>query len=328
MNYLVIDSGTTNSRIRLCNEERVIKSVTIQAGARDVSISGSSEILKKALKDGIEDIYKNCTLETKDIEAIIASGMITSNVGLVEIPHIPSPAGILQLSQNLSSFRFPEIIDKDILFIPGVKTGFSEGNLLDDMDIMRGEEAEVFGYLGEDAEKESDEILFMHYGSHHKCIKVSGGKISECRTAITGELMMAAYQDTILKSSLIPIDEIIPVVEWVRKGVDAVEASGFGRALFSIRILDVMEKRNKQVTTSFYLGTLLALDLELVSTLITEETKGLVLYGKTLFPSITESIIKERYPKVGILIIDEEEADLLSVKGAIKIYKSSQAKRD
>lgn len=327
MNYLLIDSGTTNSRVRLCNEEEVIKSVARRVGAKDVSISGSNEILIKALKDCVEEICNSCNIETKNIEAIIASGMISSNVGLVDVPHVPSPSGISHLAQNMKSICFPEIIDKDILFIPGVKTGFSEESTLTQRDIMRGEETEVFGYLEDGAEKENDEVLFVHYGSHHKCIKVKGGNIVECRTAITGELLMTVSEDTILKSSLIPIGELVPLEKWVKKGVEVAESSGFGRALFSVRILDTMERRSKEETTSFYLGALLALDLDLISALVTENTTKVVLYGKALFPSITKGFIKKRYPKVEMIIIDEEEADFLSVKGAVKIYKSSQVRR-
>lgn len=323
MRYLLIDSGTSNSRIRLCDEKGSFKSVSKQVGARDVAISGNNNVLKSSLRTCISEILKKNNIVISDIEAIIAAGMISSNVGLIDIPHISAPASITEIAKNLKTIYFPDIVDKEIIFIPGVKTGFNLENRLEEKDIMRGEETEMFGYLESEQEENCEEVLFMHYGSHHKCIKVSSGNIVESRTSITGELLMAIAQNTILKSSLIPIDQVNVNIGMVREGVKAAEVSGFGRALFTTRILDVMEKRTSQELTNFYLGVLLHMDLELISVLMTQYTKKIILYGKKLFPSITVDLIAERYPQIETITISEEQSDFLSSKGAIKIYKKS-----
>ena len=323
MKYLLIDSGTTNSRIRLCDDNGTFKSVSKQVGARDVAISGNNNVLKSSLRTCIAEILGKNNIVISDIEAIIAAGMISSNVGLIDIPHICAPVSIKEIAKNLKSIYFPDIVDKDIIFIPGVKTGFNLESKIGEKDIMRGEETEIFGYLESVKEKKYEEVLFMHYGSHHKCIKVSSGNIVESRTSITGELLMAIAQNTILKSSLIPIDQVNVNIGMVREGVKAAEVSGFGRALFTTRILDVMEKRTSQELTNFYLGVLLHMDLELISVLMTQYTKKIILYGKKLFPSITVDLIAERYPQIETITISEEQSDFLSSKGAIKIYKKS-----
>lgn len=68
---------------------------------------------------------------------------------------------------------------------------------------------------------------------------------------------------------------------------------------------------------------MLHLDLELISALITQYTKKIILYGKKMFPSITVDLIAERYPHIEIVIILEEQADFLSIKESIKIYEKS-----
>lgn len=317
MKYIVIDSGTTNSRMRLCDERGVIKSVRKPVGARDVSIEGNNDCLKKALKSCFTEILSNSRCNLEDIEAIIASGMISSNVGLMEVPHIDAPADISRLSDSIRVMAFPEIVDKEIFFIPGVKIGFDEGYTLDKLDIIRGEETEIFGYLDKKNEKE---VLFMHYGSHHKCIKVNKGCITEGQTAITGEILMALSQGTILKSSLLDLSEIVVDKTWIGEGTKMAQVSGFGRALFSTRILDVMEKRSKQEVTNFYLGIILSLDLQMIFEMITERTEKVVLYGKSLFPGIIEDLIIKNHPGLKVITVPEIESDYLSAIGAMKIY--------
>jgi spore germination protein len=116
---------------------------------------------------------------------------------------------------------------------------------------MRGEETEIFGYV-DGKTTNNDEILFMHYGSHHKCILYKDGKIIKSSTALTGELMMALFQYTILKNSLLPPGEIVIDMDWVQKGLEAAIDSGFGRALFSTRIINtMMEKQYTGLNVDF-----------------------------------------------------------------------------
>jgi 2-dehydro-3-deoxygalactonokinase len=322
MKILVIDSGTTSSRVRLYDGKQIIGSSSRQVGAKDVAIHGDNSIIKNTLKECITEVLDALSFSIHDIDAILASGMISSNVGLIEIPHLQAPVGLQDIASALVPQTFPEITSLPIYFIRGVKTGFQHGSTLAEKDMMRGEEAEIFGYLNElNEQHQQGEILFMHYGSHHKCILLRQSRIEECRTSITGELMMSIMQNTILKSSLLPIDEVEPDLEWVRKGLQVAEASGFGRALFSVRVTQTMDKTGKQKATSFYLGVLLSLDFSLLKEMLTADTTRLVLYGKSLYPSMFEPLVKERYPELEVVSITEDESDRLSARGAMRIYE-------
>lgn len=327
MNILVIDSGTTSSRVRLYNGERILGSASRQAGAKDTAIRGDTGIVTNALRACIAELLEAHSLSIDRIDAILASGMITSNVGLLDIQHLPAPVGIREIAASLVARTFPDIAEKPILFIPGVKTGASGSEReLAAKDMMRGEEAEIFGYLEQrHAERgESGGILFMHYGSHHKCILLEHGEIRECRTSVTGELMMTIMQHTILKSSLLPLAELVPDREWVRKGLETAESAGFGRALFSTRVADVMEACGKQRATSFFLGALLSLDFALLEAMASERTTHLVLYGKSLYPSLFGPLVKERYPFLTVDTVSEDDSDLLSARGAMSIFEHYQ----
>ncbi len=322
MKIFVIDSGTTSSRVRLCDGDRVVGSAVRQAGAKDVAIRGDKRIVTDALRECIEELLEahSCTID--EIDAILASGMITSGVGLFEIPHRAAPAGIEDIASALASRTFPDIAELPIHFVPGVKTGFGAGSTLAEKDMMRGEEAEIFGYLeGLAPERQRGDLLFMHYGSHHKCILLRQGRIEGCRTSVTGEVMTTVMQHTILKSSLLPLSEFEPDMEWVREGLETAEKAGFGRALFSVRVAETMEAAGKGRATSFYLGALLSLDFSLLQEMISPTTSRLVLYGKSLYPSLFGPLAKERYPGLAIDVVSEEESDRLSARGAMRIFE-------
>lgn len=298
---------------------RVVAFSNRPVGSRDVAMTGGKTVLEEALGGAIEELLQRMDLRLEDIEAVVASGMITSNMGLVEIPHLAAPAGLQAVAEGMASHLFSAIANRPIHFIPGIKSQFEDAAGLTQKDMMRGEEAEVFGYLSQ-AEAPDDDILFMHYGSHHKAIRLSGGQIRGSSTSMTGELMVAIAQNTILKSNLVAPAEMRPRIEDVRSGLEMAESSGFGRALFSSRIMHVLEKRDRQEATGVFLGALVSLDLAMLKNLITPDIGTLVLYGKALFPAIFEPIVKERYPRLRIVALSEHESDELSARGAAMLY--------
>ena len=91
--YSVIDTGTTNTRIYIVKDTgEIVAKAYRKVGVRDTAISGS----KKALVDGIvacfHDALANGGLREDDINLIFVSGMLTSELGLIDLPHICAPA--------------------------------------------------------------------------------------------------------------------------------------------------------------------------------------------------------------------------------------------
>ena len=66
--------------------------------------------------------------------------MITSNVGLTEVPHIEAPAGLEDFAAAVRAVLIPEVFELPIHFIPGLKNSNAvDMDTLESMDIMRGE---------------------------------------------------------------------------------------------------------------------------------------------------------------------------------------------
>ena len=178
----VIDSGTTRTRVRLWDGAGVVWGQSEQAGARDTAADGHPGKVEAALGAMLTG--------AEGLEAAVCSGMITSNVGLKEVPHLLAPCSPEDTARGIVRQDFPEISEAPFYFIPGIKTLPQSLGLenLEAADVMRGEETEAAGLrelLGL-----SEPVLLMHYGSHHKAIRVDGeGRILGSKTSITGELL-------------------------------------------------------------------------------------------------------------------------------------------
>ncbi len=72
--------------------------------------------------------------------------MLSSEVGLIAVPHVIAPAGLEDLARGVAIGRIPELVERPIYFVPGVRTAAADG--LDgwfQADVMRGEECETLG---------------------------------------------------------------------------------------------------------------------------------------------------------------------------------------
>jgi 2-dehydro-3-deoxygalactonokinase len=317
---IVIDCGTTNCRMRLLDDYVLIQSVSKQIGAKDVAVSNNNIHLRNALRDSYNELYIIQPDAINAVEAVIASGMITSNMGLCEVAHINGPADIRSIAKGMRAASFLDICNKPILFVPGIKF---VSDYEEDSDMIRGEETEIYGYLGRPSNKEhmNESQLIMHYGSHHKWIKLENQSVVSCRTSISGELLMAVSEHTLLKNSLVSLDEVNPDLKWVKKGIEAERIYGVGHALFSVRTLEVLNKQSKHAATSFLLGIILALDLKMLTNEMLCGINRIVFYGRCLFPSIMAPILQDKYPRLKLEMVPEEESGLLNVYGAAEIYK-------
>lgn len=85
------------------NGNRVIDTERYNIGSGK---NGNNAMLKKAVKSGMEHILEKHGITPK---AVIVSGMITSDGGLCEIPHITAPAGVKELHNAISVRNIPEI---------------------------------------------------------------------------------------------------------------------------------------------------------------------------------------------------------------------------
>ena len=209
--------------------------------------------------------------------------MITSNVGICEVPHLIAPAAPKQFREGMVSRLFSEIAPFPIEFIPGLRNSAERARLdnLSELDMMRGEETEAIGIWAH-VRPEKDMMLILP-GSHNKFISIrADGTICGCMTSISGELIDALTYHTILSDSVerafLSAEAYQP--ELMLAGARACDA-GLGRSAFMARIMRTLGDFTADDARNFLLGAVLRMDLDALehfSAFSKEQT--LVIAGK------------------------------------------------
>lgn len=333
--YLVVDAGTSRTRVRWW-QGGVLDEAEAPVGAKDVAREGTSAPLAAALREAISTVRARHAVVP---DAVVCSGMITSNVGLLEVPHVAAPVSLARLAHHVVRHDLPGVTDLPLYFVAGVKTVAAGGawDALDGFDLMRGEEAEVAGLLASGDPRPP--VAFFHTGSHHKLIEVGVGEgdpttagggadaeglgpavVLRSATALTGELLAALRERTILASSLTDLDGLAPDPEAVAAGVRHVRRAGFARAAFLVRAAQTIGGRDRAEATSFLLGALAALDLQLIEREL-PPGRELVLYGGGAFPALLAELLARdgRHPH---RVVPRSESEAAATVGAVRLLRA------
>ena len=306
--YITVDGGTTNTRIYLVSDRKVTDSLKLSAG-----LKAGLPALKTNLKEGISSLLERNGLSSKDITRVLASGMISSEYGLCELPHTQTPSGAGELKASIHTTVFPEICDIEWSFIRGVKTDCTS---IEQADMIRGEETEVMGlvdFIGEAA-------LYILPGSHSKHISVdSNGNITNIKTILTGELFAAIIGHTVLKDATdfehAHIDGSI-----LKQGYEYCRSHGFGETLFKTRVLKNIFGETKEGCYSFLMGAILYDEIRAIGN--ARETL-IVIGGQKYFRHALSLLLNDYCTDKKTVTLSDSEVDNSVALGAVKIYEYS-----
>ena len=302
--FITIDGGTTNTRISLVSDYKILQTIKISMGA-GACILGTAA-LKNEIRSSIKKLLEDNGIGEKSVDRIIASGMITSEYGLCPLEHITIPAGITELHNTMYEAVLEDVSEIPFVFIRGVKM---IGKTLDKADVMRGEETELIGIL-----KEGDAVYVLP-GSHSKIIYVENNKISEFSTMMTGEMIASLSQNTLLKAS-VDLEKSNAVDEYVFKGYEYCSENGINMALFKVRVLDMIFKCSKDEIYSFFMGVVLC---DEIKTILKADSDKIIVGGNNRIKEIMGKILK-KYSEKNIIVLKEEEVLKSTSIGAVKIY--------
>ncbi|MDA3135309.1 2-dehydro-3-deoxygalactonokinase [Atlantibacter subterranea] len=265
MYIITIDTGTTNTRVCAWQDERLLAEAARPVGVRDTAISGSTETLMKGVSDAVNDARSQANIPAGEKVVYLSAGMITSNVGLCEIPHLLAPAGLNELAKGMVCANLPAITDEPIWFVPGIRNHKSAVTLenAEQMDMMRGEETEAIGVLA--SLGISGPALIILPGSHSKFVKIDAdNRIEGCVTTIGGELLDVITRHTILASSLnLQFAQEIEAPALLQ-GANQCLQTGLSRTCFSVRVLDMFSDLTLNQKANVLLGAVLQDDLQAV----------------------------------------------------------------
>lgn len=323
--YILIDSGTTNTRVALINGKKIIQKIKINAGARDTAVTGSTDKLKGELKNAFSRILKENSLKAGDIKRVIASGMIVSEAGLCLIPHVTAPATAKKLKENAKTVVLSEITELPITFIPGVKNNCNYSDISDisDMDVMRGEETEALGIFA--LSEITEPMLAVLPGSHTKTVNISErGEIISCRTTLGGEMIKAISENTILKGSF---GENLPQEfseEYLFSGYEFAKKYGLNSALFKVRLLKMFLNVSDVQAYSFFTGAVLESDIRMIKDDADKNSAKIAVGGSNPLKSVFFALIK-KYVNQNVIKLSDELCELCTFAGGIYITEGKDA---
>ncbi|AYD03539.1 2-dehydro-3-deoxygalactonokinase [Neorhizobium sp. NCHU2750] len=257
-----LDTGTTNTRVIVWRDGSPVAEAGRPVGVRDTAITGSTNKLKAAVGEALSEALSSANVSPGEDRLYLGSGMITSNAGLCEIPHLAAPAGKNELAAGMRSIELPGVADRPIWFIPGVKNRAGAISLqdCDMMDIMRGEETETIGVIHA-LDIKGPAVLVLP-GSHAKFVGIDeAGRIAGSITSISGELLDVITRHTLIAGSVEHGFAEKVNTEALLRGADHGARLGIARSAFLVRLLDLFGDLDRDGRASFLLGAVLAGDL-------------------------------------------------------------------
>jgi 2-dehydro-3-deoxygalactonokinase len=260
---IYLDVGTTNTRIWLARGQQIIARGNSMVGVRDTARDGSSARLRAALRDLIHEVSAHPQARQCEPLFIAGAGMITSSLGLIEVPHIDAPAGTDDFRANLSRFEFPEITSLPVFLVPGLRTGplAVDLNSVDRSDLMRGEETMCIGLI--ESGLAPIPCTVLNLGSHWKMISIDKqGKITGSLTTLSGEMIHTTQTQTILASAVPHTRPEFLAPHWLEAGMLEQRRSGLARALFCVRLLEQGGRSTPEERLAFLAGAFIASDFD------------------------------------------------------------------
>jgi 2-dehydro-3-deoxygalactonokinase len=263
---IAIDWGTTSLRaFRLDAEGGIID--TRRSGQGVLAAAGQFAAVLRTAIDGWDDTL------------IVMSGMIGSRQGWHEVPYVECPAGLDEIAAAMTPLAAPELPSHYMWLVPGVAVEGEDGA----RDVMRGEETQICGLLGELAQGRHQVCL---PGTHSKHVEIRDGRIHSFHTAMTGELFDLLCKHSIL-GRLMEIDAPHQPAAFAQGIDDARNPRDLLNQLFAVRTKGLFGALRADELPSYLSGLLIGHELNdlpphVESLHVVAAERLLALYGEAL----------------------------------------------
>jgi 2-dehydro-3-deoxygalactonokinase len=237
-----IDWGTTSFRAhRIAADGAILEARTAPAGILKVQDGDFEAVFERELGPW---------LAPSPELPVVASGMITSRQGWLEVPYCPCPAGSAELASGL--VRHITRAGRAVHFVPGVSLIGPDGV----PDVIRGEETQIIGELGEERARRA----LVLPGTHSKWVLAEDGRIVWFATFMTGEVFAVLKEHSILGRLMAgeAPDEAAFArgLAYARQG-----RGGLLRRLFSARTLGLFDRLKANGIAAYLSGLLIGSEI-------------------------------------------------------------------
>ncbi|MCW4461191.1 2-dehydro-3-deoxygalactonokinase [Sphingomonas sp. BT-65] len=186
---------------------------------------------------------------------VVLAGMVGSNIGWVDCPYAPCPAGLDDLAARMTRF---EVRGVPVAIVPGL----SCTNIFGLPDVMRGEEAQVFGWLAQ-AGAGGRRTLCLP-GTHAKWCSVTDARVTRFFTSMTGEMFEILVAHSLVGRDMTPGTAIEAGDPAFVRGVEIAVSDprlAVEHAIFSARSLRVTGSLSPQAARPYLSGLLIGCEI-------------------------------------------------------------------
>ena len=237
-------------------------------------------------------------------ERIVLCGMAGSRTGLVEVPYVRAPTALAQWRGAAQGLSHGE---DTVRILPGIQAQ----NFRDVADVMRGEEAQIFGALALQAALAEGRRMMVLPGTHSKWVEVRDGRIARLQTYFTGEL----FELLCTRSSLLRLGGTFePDEDAFDLGVRNAERYDLAANLFEARSAQLIEGSSAGWARSLLSGVLIGAEVHSMLAMPSAPRVEVTLIGD---PQLTE-----RYRRalaavsVEVQCLDGDECVLAGLRAA------------
>jgi 2-dehydro-3-deoxygalactonokinase len=177
---IAVDWGTTNVRAYLIDEDGMIR-------ARRAAPFGVMATQRGGLIATLDELIEGWA--EAEAGAILMCGMIGSRQGLLEVPYVRCPASVAEIARGAGKVDLGR--GRLALILPGLICQDASGVA----DVLRGEETQVIGALGD---LPGGAVSVWLPGTHSKHVRVHDGVIRGFSTHMTGEAFSTLSAHSIL----------------------------------------------------------------------------------------------------------------------------------
>ena len=327
---ITVDCGTTNMRCRLYQEHEVVCEARRKVGTRNTAFDGHNGKLKEGLRECVEEILQKANLRPDQVEAIVSSGTLSSDVGIYRVPHIALPVGIQKSAAYAKMVTLPEITSIPILFIPGEKSLPEEGEtddvrIVELVDSMSGEECEMYG-LREVMGLEGSFAMTLP-GSYNKSFEVDAdGVIRSMYTGMCGEFIAAMSEHTLLRHSLSDpvLQTLLP--EKLIFGYEYAKTHGISPSIIKTRNVQLWHNWTRDEAANFFVGAKFTGDIRNVLRIVREDVP-LIVGGGDPLRTVFATLLAHEGVK-NMIVVSDEQARLAPNIGAMMTYREHIRQRN
>ncbi|MEO5889062.1 MAG: 2-dehydro-3-deoxygalactonokinase [Ferruginibacter sp.] len=259
--FFSCDWGTSNFRLRLIDagDLTVLSEIKTNHGMAAAFESWTqsgrgqehrTSFYRKYLSEQIGNIDSSYADNIADIP-IILSGMVSSSIGMVELPYKEIPFNCDGSDLDVHVIPKDEKHASEIMIISGART---------EVDVARGEETMVAGC---EIVKSDTEAVFIFPGTHSKHMLVKNGLVKNITTYMTGELFDLLSNKSILSGSVKKSAEPQNIDEaFFAKGIRQGILLSLTNSIFHVRTNHLLKKATPQQNHTFLSGLLIGHELK------------------------------------------------------------------